>query len=75
MSAAKPESTVAHAEESPTGDVATGQHETIMAVNDDLARFQARQHSMTVKEAIKENWKPLLWCKSCLYLPKACPDR
>ncbi|KAF2000124.1 general substrate transporter [Amniculicola lignicola CBS 123094] len=27
-----------------------------------LKRFEARQHSLTRKESIKENWKALLWC-------------
>lgn len=26
--------------------------------------FEAKQHTMTKKEAIFQNWKAVLWCKS-----------
>lgn len=35
-----------------------------------LAEFEERQHAMTVKEAVRENWKPFLWCE---YIHKCFP--
>ncbi|KAM0335576.1 hypothetical protein ACHAQA_000624 [Verticillium albo-atrum] len=62
MSALKDDVTTVHAEASPTGEAADNNGQSIVVANEALARFQKRQHSMTVKEAIKENWKSLLWC-------------
>lgn len=33
-----------------------------VVANEPLARFEAHQHSMSARDAIKESWKPLLWC-------------
>lgn len=34
-----------------------------MALTPLAARFEAREQSLTRSEAIKENIKPILWCK------------
>ncbi|KAH6686402.1 general substrate transporter [Plectosphaerella plurivora] len=60
MSTLKDETTASHTE-SPSMEV-DGNNQSVFVANEALARFQKHQHSMTVKEALKENWKPLIWC-------------
>lgn len=48
-----------------TVESGSGHNGAILATSAAAAEFEARQHNMTRKEAIKENWRSLLWCKSC----------
>ena len=36
---------------------------TVLATSASAAEFEARQHSLTRMESIRESWKPLAWCK------------
>jgi hypothetical protein len=40
----------------------TEDHTAVMSPSQVLTDFEARQHSLTRKQAIKENWKAIAWC-------------
>ncbi len=51
---------VDHLDHAEAGDT-TGS--TVMAASQAAVAYEAHQHSLTFKESIRENWKPLAWCK------------
>lgn len=60
MSVSKDHLSVTHADaDEPVGN----NGESLVVAEAARARFQKRQHSLTVAESLKESWKPLLWCK------------
>ncbi|CAG9976109.1 unnamed protein product [Clonostachys byssicola] len=74
MSQLKDRGTVAHAEMAPDPESMNGKGKFVVTANQSLARFQKHQHSLTIYEALKENYKPLLWCElRFLYIPKFNP--
>jgi hypothetical protein len=40
----------------------TEDHTAVMGSSQVLKDFEDRQHSLTRKQAIKENWKAIAWC-------------
>jgi len=43
------------------GDAASDR--AVLTTSGAAAQFEARQHTMTRMEAVKENWRSLLWCE------------
>lgn len=64
MSDVKDPVVAAHAEDSYPVEPADNKGQSIVTGNQALDRFQKNQHSLSVKEALIESWKPLMWCKS-----------
>ena len=63
MLGSKDTDTTVHAEHLAVGSVDDDKQQSLVVANEALTRFQKHQHSMTLKESLKESWKPLLWCK------------
>lgn len=40
-----------------------GMDAAVLSTSERAAAFEARQHSLTRMEAIKENWKSIMWCE------------
>ena len=39
-----------------------GANETVVVASEALRRYEQYQHSLTKKQAFREEWKPILWC-------------
>lgn len=61
--AAKDAVVAAHAEDPLPGEP-DNKGQSIVLNNQALHRFQEQQHSLSVKDSIRESWKPIVWCKS-----------
>ncbi|KAH7037545.1 general substrate transporter [Microdochium trichocladiopsis] len=46
----------------------SGSDGAVLATSAPAAQFEAHQHAMTRIEAIKENWRALLWCMYAFYI-------
>lgn len=53
---------------------ATNEPQAVVAASKTLSDFEARQHALTRMQAIKEEIKPLIWCKLCRTALVNLPD-
>ena len=47
-----------------TVESSRGPNEAVVVGSDALKRYEEYQHSLTKKQAFKEEWKPIAWCTS-----------
>lgn len=58
-----PKDVTSHTESVSADEPTHNNGESYIVTNESRARFEAHQHALSARDAIKESWKPLLWCE------------